>query len=291
MKFAGTVVLYNPEKEILENIKSYLPFIDILYVMDNSTKEFEFLNDIKSIKKVKYISLGGNKGIAKALKIATETAIKDGYDFLLSMDQDSKFPTEDFKYVKDYVENNDVTKLGIICVNYLGNIVKNKTSSKAELWEVNDVITSGSFLNLKNYSKIDGYNEDLFIDLVDHDLFFQFREKDYKILLFVNIFLNHKLGEKKEVKFLFYKRKVITHSPVRYYYMYRNFHYLKKNRSGKYLEFLLNPIYVRLFKFKITARRILTEKQHLKILKMIIRGIHDGKKGILGPYEERRNKK
>ena len=30
MKFAGTVVLYNPDREILENMQTYLPFIDVI---------------------------------------------------------------------------------------------------------------------------------------------------------------------------------------------------------------------------------------------------------------------
>lgn len=291
MKFAGTVVLYNPEKEILENVETYLPFIDVLYVMDNSTKKIEYVDEIKKIKKVKYISLDGNKGIAKALKDATEIAKKDGYDFLLSMDQDSKFPTEDFKYVKEYLENNDISKLGIISVNFPYSTYSSDHDNKIDVIKVRDTITSGSFLNLVNYDKIEGYNEDLFIDFVDNDICYQFIENGYDILVMPNIALNHKIGELKEVKFLWYKRKLATHSPLRYYYIYRNYNYFKKFKKGKYKEILMEKRCSRAFGARIILRRFLTEKPHFKNLKMILRGIRDGKKGILGPYQERRNKK
>lgn len=289
MKFAGTVVLYNPDREILENMQTYLPFIDVLYVMDNSTKEYDFLDDIKNIKKVKYISLDGNKGIAKALKVATETAIADGYDFLLSMDQDSKFPTEDFKYIENYLENSDTSNLGIAGVNFNLNKIKQLSDKKSQVIEVNEVITSGSFLNLHNYKKIEGYNEDLFIDFVDDDLCYQFLEKKIEVIIFVNIFLNHRLGNVIQSKFLWKTKNIVSHSPVRYYYIYRNYNYLIKFKNVSYSRHLLERKME--FCFKSQLIQSLFERKRLKTLKMIRRGIRDGKRGRLGPYEERRKKK
>lgn len=286
MKFAGAVVLYNPEQEVLDNMQTYLPFLDVLYVIDNSTKEYDFLENIQKIKKVKYISLNGNQGIAKALKVATETAINDGYDFLLSMDQDSKFPTKDFQYVKDYLENNDVSNLGVIAINYSGSPIKCEVDDKFKIIEVNDVITSGAFVNLNNYKKIDGYNENLFIDYVDNDLCYQFKINKFRVELFPNIFLNHKLGNIQHVKFLWYDKDIVMHSPLRYYYMYRNFNYLRKFRNKDYVDLLNSK--KKDIGIKYIFRRFLFEKPHFKILKMIRQGIHDGKRGILGPYNNRR---
>ena len=39
MKLAGIVVWYNPTKEDKENIYSYLPSLDKLYIFDNSCKK------------------------------------------------------------------------------------------------------------------------------------------------------------------------------------------------------------------------------------------------------------
>ena len=40
MKLAGLVVLYNPSKQIIENLNNYLQFVNKLYVIDNSEKPF-----------------------------------------------------------------------------------------------------------------------------------------------------------------------------------------------------------------------------------------------------------
>lgn len=155
MKIAGVVVLYNPTEEIIENIKTYLPIIEKLYVMDNSTKPIEFLDKIKSFGKVEYISLNGNKGIALALKLGTEKAIEDKFDLLLSMDQDSKYPLEDFKYIQNFFKNEDLSNIGIVTINHSGNKLNEVTSDdKSNYIKIPICITSASIIVLNNYKKL-----------------------------------------------------------------------------------------------------------------------------------------
>jgi len=282
MKIAGVVVLYNPDYEIIENIKTYLPFLDCLYLLDNSTSKTSIIKLLTLIDKVKYISLNGNKGIAKALKVATETAIKDGYKYLLTMDQDSKFPTKDFEYIKNYIKNNDISNVGLISINYSGSKLKVISEDKSYVEKTNLCITSGTFMVLDNYKKIDGFNEDLFIEMVDYDICCQFYEKDIDMILFRNIMLNHRIGEEQVLNFLLFKIKRVIHNGVRYYYKYRNWHYLKKTKSKKYLENMLTI--KKRFGIARMIRRILFQKDKIINAKLILKGIKDGKKGILGPY-------
>ena len=77
----GVVVLYNPDKEVVENIKSYQSFLSKLFVIDNSTSyNEEVITKLKEYPNVIYKSLDGNKGIAKALKEGLELSIKDKVD-------------------------------------------------------------------------------------------------------------------------------------------------------------------------------------------------------------------
>jgi len=119
-------------------------------------------------------------------------------------------------------------------------------------------------------------------------LCYQYKVNGFEIRLFPNIILNHKLGNILHVKFLWYEKDIVVHSALRYYYMYRNFHYLLNHRSSEYVK-LLNTKSVD-YSGKYIFRRFLFEKPHFKILKMIRKGIKHGKKGILGPYQERRKK-
>ena len=88
MKLAGVVVLYEPGDCVLNNINSYIDSLETLYIVDNSSS-----NNSKKFKgkKIRYIYNKGNLGIAEALNIGAKRAIKDGYKWLLTMDQDSCF--------------------------------------------------------------------------------------------------------------------------------------------------------------------------------------------------------
>lgn len=286
MKLASAVVLYNPDKSILDNIQTYLPFSDVLYVMDNSSQDLEFVDEIKKLTKVEYISMHGNQGIAAALKAATEKAIADGYDFLLTMDQDSKYPTEDFKYVKDYLTKLE-PDVALVSINYTGSGFPSNDKGKSFVQSCPECITSGTIMNLKAYQNVFGFNADLFVDYVDLDLSFQFLERNFRLIVFPNILLEHSLGEVQNFKFLWINRVRCIHSPLRYYYAQRNSLYLKKYKSKTYNAFFKKSRHYKDFSFFNILKKILLQKNHFHIYKMIRRGIHDGKKGILGPYKEK----
>lgn len=91
MKFAGVVTLYHPQEDVVPNILSYLYELDVLYVLDNSeTPVTEVVNRIKNLPNVRYIAFGENRGISYALNYALKRCTD--YPFLLTMDQDSRFP-------------------------------------------------------------------------------------------------------------------------------------------------------------------------------------------------------
>ena len=85
MKLAGVVVWYHPNINDVQNIFSYINDLDRLYIFDNSDNK----NNRKFVpdsKKIKYISKKKNLGIATALNYAAKEAIREGYEFLLTMD-------------------------------------------------------------------------------------------------------------------------------------------------------------------------------------------------------------
>lgn len=292
IKIAACVVLYNPTEEVNANILTYLPLVDKLYVMDNSTKEISFLQAILSLPKIEYISLNGNKGIAKALKMAADQAIADGFDFLLTMDQDSKYPTDDFKYVKNYLSTKEIENVGVVGINYEnGGVVKackiNENHDKNLVVNIDTLITSASIINLKNYQKIEGFKPELFIDLVDFDLCLQFIAGGFEIKIMPNIILKHNLGKVKTLNLIFYKRKIGMHNPLRCYYMYRNYCYLYRGCTNDKVKkvFKKKKIYFG-FISKVVKFILADKNEHFKTLKMIKRGIKDGKAGLLGEFKE-----
>ena len=277
MRIDAVVVLYNPGLEVIDNIKTYSSIVDILFVIDNSTEVNEKLVEMigKECHNATYISLNGNLGIAKALKEGLKKAASTEADYCLTMDQDSKFPTEKMEEIKKYLEDNK-DDYGIISLNAKG---VDKNDDFVGIKDVDVWITSGNFIVMKNYLKTHGFNEDLFIDLVDFELCEQFHKINKKVGIIGEICLTHKIGEPVVKRFLWKRVKVDNHPPIRYYYQYRNTEYLwRRNKS----------FYARWHKegYKVELVQLLLGENKIERLKMIRRGRRDGRKGILGPYKE-----
>ena len=114
MKIAGVVVLYNPDDNVRTNIDSYINELDILYVVDNSPIPNDNNKKI-NCEKIKYISNNGNKGIANALNVGANNALKENCEWLLTMDQDSTFKDNSLSKMKELLKklnkvNNELIK-------------------------------------------------------------------------------------------------------------------------------------------------------------------------------------
>ena len=277
MKIDAVVVLYNPDKSVLENIKTYSPVVNKVYAIDNSTSIDEELVELiqKEIKNLEYVSLNGNQGIAKALNVGLKKAIDDKADYCLTMDQDSKFPTDEIENIKKYLEDNR-EEYGIISLNAKG------VDDNDDFQGIKDVdvwITSGNFIVIENYLKTNGFKEELFIDLVDFELCEQFHNIGKKVGIIGEITINHKIGEPSIKRLLWKKIKVDNHSPIRYYYQFRNTEYLYRRNKTFYKRWHRDG-------YKVQLVQMLVGENKKERLKMIRKGRKDGRKGVLGPYKE-----
>ncbi len=280
MKIAGTVILFNPDKHIISNIDSYYPSLKNLYVVDNTGKPSEeLIAPIKHLENIFYLHDGENKGIASRLNEICFLAIKDGYEWLLTMDQDSLFEKNTFEnYLTCIHEFEEKEMVSMFGVGYYGD--RNEKGNCYSL-QTNQLITSGSIVNLKLFSVIGGFDEALFIDEVDFEYCLRSASKGFRIFQFPNIFLTHKLGE------LSYHRSFknnritprILHSPFRIYYITRNFLYVQAKYGAVYKADLA-------FKRKGLVNRLknnlLYNKRRWEVIKFFLKGILDFKKKKMG---------
>lgn len=275
MKIYGVVVLYNPTEENIRHILEYAPIVERLYVMDNSEAvSEELLAHFSSMPNIVIVSMGGNQGIAAALRCGVQCAIDDNADFCLTMDQDSVFPVSAMDDIKKYLARDDVDDYGIIALN--AQFKRDDTG----LVEVPMIITSGNFINIKNYRMIDGFRSELFIDSVDFDLCHQFYIIDKKIAYIAEIKLGHKLGNSVVKNLIIRKITLTNHSPLRCYYRFRNNYVLYREDKKFYKD-------VRKGDIKHLIKIILFEKNKRAKLKMIRLGRKHAKQGKLGKLEIR----
>ena len=280
IKLAGMVTLYNPSEDNISNISNYIDVIDKLYIFDNSDG-VDNSNMLPKNKKIVYITEKENKGIAYSMNVCARKAIKDGYNYLLTMDQDSRMNSDIINKMVDFLKKTKEKKIGLISP-YQDIDSKDEISDK-EYEDQIEMMTSGNIIDLKAYEEIGGFKDWLFIDCVDTDYCMNLHKHGYKVLRLNKIIMKHDLGH-LEVHRLFNKEyPCYNHNPMRRYYIARNNLYINQMYHDLYPEYCDHLIRIQ----KGQVKRILAfEKNKFNKLKMMCRGYKDFKKGIKGKYEK-----
>lgn len=292
-KIAAGVVLFNPNnimrvKECLNNIAEQ---VAMLYIYDNSTREIGLEFPSNSI----YITETANRGIAHALNVIMSRAKDDGFDWVITLDQDSIIPLGMIESFKEIIEHSN-KKLGIVCPQVIDRRrVYSRPAALSGVENVSKAITSASCTSIKAWEKVGKFDEWLFIDLVDNEFCKRLVSSNYKILKVNKWILDQEFGviepktERQQIfwmkisKFFHisnlakfaYKKEV---SPFRVYYVHRNIIYVNRKlrhygtvgfdsfNCKSYLGFLAC----------YTFPSILRAHQKMKVILAIIRGIKDG---------------
>lgn len=278
MNVSAGIVLFNPNiKRLSENINAVIVQCNHLYLVDNGSSNVEeVFNLLKEYDQSK-ISLICNKinlGIATALNQFTITAMKDGYEWILTLDQDSVSPSNIIKEFEKYITYQNI---GMLCPVINDRNKGEEIKIKESYSEINECITSGSLLNIEAWNNIGGFDENMFIDGVDFDICYRLRQSGYKILCIQSVILLHELGRIEYHRFLFWRVLVKNHSAFRKYYIARNIIYTAKKRRSTLLvvKGLLQEI-------KMLGIVALYEEDKLNKSKSVFRGINDGFKGKVG---------
>lgn len=291
-KIAAGIVLYNPDAERFHIcINKLLKQIDRIYVFDNSDRQ----NVLVQSGKVVYISEEKNKGIAYALNQIMETAKKDGYDWVITMDQDSLIPDGMVTGFENSMKRHN--NVGIICPQ----VIDKRRSYIQVVDTVNEeyvdfCITSAACTSIEAWEKCGKFDEWLFIDLVDNDFCKRLTLSGYKILKLNRWILDQEFGKiipkSDKVQKIWIKVSKILHnqnfakfsykkfvSPMRVYYTNRNIIYLNKKmkKYGKvgYENYNCRGYVGFIVSFMLPS--ILRAQDKKKVIRATIQGIKDGR--------------
>nr|WP_255584927.1 glycosyltransferase [Leclercia sp. EC_58] len=268
------VVWYNPSRNELSNIKSYYAHVDRVYIIDNSESDNSdlLITSGFSAEKVKYYPNLNNVGIASALNKGCLSAIEDGFEWVMTMDQDSSFPEHEItKFIYEFEatikQHNNIA------------IVAPRTSELQPHGFVEKVITSGNIVNLQAYNYVGGFDDELFIDEVDHDFCFKLIKANYNIYLLSDVRMAHSLGNSKIHSFIFgHKLHVMHHNPVRKYYIIRNRLVVKKRHPEYTRRYIKDNIYL------LICIMLFESDKWQKIINTV-KGYFDYKKNKLGKFK------
>lgn len=278
-------VLYNPEvSTIRENIKAALQASDAVCVVDNSPQRLgeDVLADIAGSH---YYFCGGNVGVAKAYNYGLEYAGRAGCDWLLTMDQDSVFPSDFCAEARRYVSATDCSGIGILAPNtqmFSGLEVETGREVRDEEY----VISSGSLTNVGACTSVGGFRDELFIDGVDIEICWRLRLNGFKVRTLRWVVMRHSLGnESREVTFFGrHLLSVTNESALRYYYIFRNYMWLVDAyratlpAESRRLRASLRNMLVKMLFF---------EQDKVRKLRYIREGVGDYRSGRFGKYVAR----
>ena len=280
-RIAAIVVLYNPETSVLDNLNSYVNQVEKIYTIDNSEHiNSSVVDKIKCIKKVEYISKGLNMGIASALNTGAKKAIEDGFEYILTMDQDSKASSSLVSnLLLCFLKDSKIALVSPILQHPKGRNIKYESMKSCE--QVFTTWTSGNLVDLNIFKLSGGYKENFFIDYVDHEFCLRLNNMGFKIYLCYKTFLIHNLGKIEEKNLIFRKVYPTNHSALRLYYRARNRFYVKKIYKNIFPDFFIqdNKDFWRSF-----LKMVLFEKGKLKKIKFFILGFIDYKKNKFGKF-------
>lgn len=295
------VVTYNPEMDVLVREFALLaPQVDKIWLVDNASSQSlaAWLSGLPFADKLELVQMSANLGLGAAQNAGIQLARPAGASHVLVLDQDSQ-PMPDMvdrllvaserlqsagvrvaAVAPVYADTVAGPASGFVRLGWL-DFKKQTALPGQEVVEADFVISSGSLISVSVLDDIGPMDESLFIDHVDTEWCLRAQSKGYRLFGVPSARMVHSLGDRRTRLWFLRWRNVPYHSPFRYYYILRN-SLLMQRRS--YM-----PIKWRIAELIRCCRVIcfysLFGRQRLACLRMMMRGIVDGFRGVTGPMK------
>lgn len=275
MKILAIIVTYNPEIGLLrKNIAALYTQVDHILVCDNASKNAHEINKLLSeFPNITYIPNAENLGLPINYNRGIEFCVEEGYDWLLTMDQDTIVPED---LIEEYSNLFFNEKIAIISPVFVDNNISSVEDERQRLPDekytiVNDCISSASINRVSTLVELGGFDERMFIDFVDYDYCWNVTSHGYLIYRCNKVFITHQIGNEKWVRLLGHDTIAYNHSPIRSYYYFRNRVYFAKKHK---LSILYEREYYRSMIVQFLV--LFCESQTMKKVHQAIKGIHNG---------------
>ena len=302
-RVCAVVLTYQPNVSSLAALlQRIVPQVDAVILVDNgssATVRSALETALRAFPAVRSEMLDDNVGVGAGHNRGISMAMKDGFGFVLILDQDST-PAADMVrqlrrgYDKASSGQARVAAVGPCFVQKLtgdeapfirlGLLRFRKLSCKGEpsgLVRADLMISSGSLIPQEAFREVGFMREDLFIDQVDTEWFLRARQRDWQMYGVCAARMEHTLGDKSLRVWFGRWKEIPLHSPLRHYYSFRNSIYLYL-RTRYPLRWKLADGY-RLAGMLVIFTLLLPDRYaHLK---MMLRGAWHGLLGRLGRYD------
>lgn len=282
MRICSGIITYNPTlTDVSTCLEALCNQVERVIIVDNASKNVKSLQEVVSkYANVTLVKNSQNIGFAKALTQVFEWAKSQGFNWVLTLNDDSVVPSNMISEYKKILENQGSlvnqknaknSKIAIVC-----SLLKNRldgTILHSKCHE-DECITSGSLTSVEAWQKIGGFDEWLEIDGVDFDFSRRLVRAGWKIVECQNVIMEHQIGKARSINLIIKHPIVWNHNANRKYYIARNMQVVDyKMGTYSYAKSLRAVVRDMIFV-------ALWEKNKFAKIRAMIRGFKDGQQKI-----------
>ena len=279
MHICAGIITYNPTlTDVSTCLEALCNQVERVIIVDNASKNVKGLQEVVSkYANVTLVKNSQNIGFAKALTQVFEWAKSQGFNWVLTLNDDSVVPSNMISEYKKILENQGSlvnqknAKIAIVC-----SLLKNRldgTILHSKCHE-DECITSGSLTSVEAWEKIGGFDEWLEIDGVDFDFSRRLVRAGWKIVECQNVIMEHQIGKARSINLIIKHPIVWNHNANRKYYIARNMQVVDyKMGTYSYAKSLRAVVRDMIFV-------ALWEKNKFAKIHAMIRGFKDGQQKI-----------
>jgi rhamnosyltransferase len=275
----AVVVSYNGLQKTWQTVDALRRQVGHVHIVDNGS-DAESLFVIESMEREPGITverLGKNRGVGYALNRGVHRALQLGFTWLLTMDQDSVVDGSMIEAYRVAIEEDPER----VCLAPRITTGSRKRDEAGGV--ISYAITSGNLVRVSVLDRIGLYDEGFFVDCIDFDFCLRLRHAGYAVHRVPAALMQHQLGDTVDLPHAV-RKYYARHSPVRRYYMYRNFMYMAERYLFKFPGFIVKLGLAQMLLLLLISFQ---DSKPLASYRAILRGMWDYAQRREGPYVER----
>ena len=286
----AVVVCFHPDLKNLQSLsfKLHQEGVSVIWVNNGPV---DSLKAAQTPHVTNIIELAHNLGVATALNRGFEWALQNGYEAVITFDQDSQPPAGmvgqlSQAWLQAAGAFSRIAAIGPATVDLASgqdmfsfepyNWTRHRfLPSQNKIYVVDHLITSGCLTPCSVWQDVGPMNDSLFIDWVDNEWCARARLKGYTLLMDGGTKMGHSIGE---VSRPILWRRFHLHAPIRHYYLLRNAIQIAKQSQfdpGWRMHHIL-------YALRVIAASLLLGNQKLNRLSYAWRGLVHGLQGRSG---------
>lgn len=276
-KTAAVVTTFRPDASLAANLELISPQVAVVVLVDD-TGAGNISDQTYPIDNLIVIRNAVNVGIAKSLNVGIARAAEEGCEWIITLDDDTRVRPDYVKVALEFFTSAKEPNLGIVALSRPAEGDPPPPSPASHRVRRN-IITSGSVSPLELFRTLNGFSEDLFIDLVDFDFCCRARKAGRTLVVLDEVGMEHRVGDSETCRWLGWQTTVYHHAPFRLYYQARNAIVFARR------HFAFDPLLCLVLLadvVRLPVKAILFERDRANRLRHIVAGVRDALRGRLG---------